>query len=369
MAQRTDLMKSPSNLAQQVALISLVLLALVELALVVQATANRTTPALSTPPPLPVASQLATLPLAPVNFPPPSSLPELPKTINRTLPLTPQAMPTLPVLPPPAETVAPPKPVTLASSMAPRPPLPPGREIKNQQIIDTVEGARQARILGDMQAALEALKAADLNEPGHPEILSEMAMTYEAMGLGDKSQSAWSRVRAMGLSGAGGYYRLAVSKLSNAPEEPESPKTSTVKALKLGKCEIERDVASKREKWNLRVPLIAIEGELIDTSAMDIQIYFFEKSGERIEQAAPERSSAGKWKSAPVFAAGKPEVLEVDYTAPAQQGNKFFHGYMVKVYYQNKLMGEQASPQTLLQFKPPGKSRAGADNALLPPAN
>ena len=369
MALRTDPMKSPGNLAQQVALISLALLAFVEVTLVVQATANRTTQGLSTPPSVPAASQLANLPLDPVNFPPPSSLPELPKTINRTLPLTPQTMPTLPVLPPPVEPVAPPKPVTLASSMAPRPPLPPGREIKNQQIIDTVEGARQARILGDMQAALEALKAADLNEPGHPEILSEMAMTYEAMGLGDKSQSAWSRVRAMGLSGAGGYYRLAVSKLSNSPEEAAIPKTSTVKALKLGKCEIERDSTSKREKWNLRVPLIAIEGEIIDTSAMDIQIYFFEKSGERIEQASPERSSAGKWKSAPVFAAGKPAVLEVDYTAPAQQGNKFFHGYMVKVYYQNKLMGEQASPQTLLQFKPPGKSRAGADNALLPPAN
>ncbi len=360
MASRTDLMKLPSNLAPQVALISLALLALVEVILVVQAAGKRIADARPTPLASLATPTVAVQQIPPPVFTPPSSLPELPTALGKVAPMMPPPLPSALVQP---------QTTTLASSMAPRPPLPPGREIKNQQIMDTVEGARQARILGDMQAALEALKAADLNEPGHPEILSEMAMTYEAMGLGDKSQSAWSRVRAMGLSGAGGYYRLAVSKLSSAPEEPTAQVASNIKALKLGKCEIERDPSSKREKWTLRIPLVAVEGELIDTSAMDIQIYFFEKSGERIEQAAPERSSTGRWKATPVFATSKPEMLTVDYIAPAQQGNKFFHGYMVKVYYKNQLMGEQAFPETLLQFKPPGKNRAGADNALLPPAN
>ena len=40
---------------------------------------------------------------------------------------------------------------------------------------------------------------------------------------------------------------------------------------------------------------------------------------------------------------------------------------MVKLYYKDKLMGEQADPAALLKFRSQQAGSAGADNALLPP--
>ena len=228
-----------------------------------------------------------------------------------------------------------------------------------------VEDARQVRRSGDIQAAIQSFKAADVLQPNHPEILSELALTYEALGLSDKSQAAWSRVRSMGEEGAGGYYRLAASKLDGV--EPVDTATPA-KAMSLGEC----NISMLGSKTVLHVPMIAGPQQAIDPEAMDIQVFFFEKvDGQRIELAPPTRSGDPRWASAePKWLPEKPEVLEVDYTPPApgsSASRQEYHGYMVKLYYKDKLMGEQADPAALLKFRSQQAGSAGADNALLPP--
>lgn len=263
----------------------------------------------------------------------------------------------------------PPAPAAVASaSPAPavaRPPtLPAGKELTDPKVAQMVESARQVRRSGDIQAAIQALKAADVMKPNHPEILSELALTYEALGLSDKSQSAWSRVRAMGEKGAGGYYRLAAAKLEGAEAADATP---AVQAITLGECSI-----SKQDtKTVLHMPMIVTPGQTLNANAMDIQVFFFEADANgHVDRAPAERSGAPRWAGAePSWEPGKPEVLELDYTPPTPSTNAKlqYHGYMVKLYYKDNLMGEQADPPALLKYRPQQPGTAGADNALLPP--
>ena len=228
-----------------------------------------------------------------------------------------------------------------------------------------VEDARQVRRSGDIQAAIASFKAADALKANHPEILSELALSYEALGLADKSQSAWSRVRAMGPEGAGGYYNLAVSKLEGAPQ---AAATVEQNAVSLGQC----STSKAGNRVVLHVPMTAGEGQSINPDLMDIQIYFFEKAdGQRIETAPNSRLGNSRWSAAaPQWAPGKPEVMEIEYVPPtpgSTPSSLEYHGYMVKLYYQDKFMGEQADPPALLKFRSQNEGSGGPENALLPP--
>jgi hypothetical protein len=253
--------------------------------------------------------------------------------------------------------------------------LPAGRDIKSQQVRDMVDAARAVRRGGDMQAALESLRAADLLENGHPEILSELAMTYEAMGLGEKSDGEWRKVLAQGEAGAGGYFALAKAKLAGREDMPKTPERNPVR---IGSCQIIPDkTVTKGQRLALRVPIIAAPGIEVDPTQMDIHVYFFDKVGVQGDRIEPSKADAPaqNWASAPVDwkDEGREELLDVIYNMPELRpeevrdvGRRVFHGYVVKLFYQNRLMGEQAEPRSLLDYKPPGLGPAGADNALFP---
>ena len=252
-----------------------------------------------------------------------------------------------------------------------KPAMPPGREISNPQVREMVEAARAVRKLGDMQVALESLRAADLREPNHPEILSETALTYEAMSLMEKSEAVWRSVIALGEAGGGGYYRLAQAKLESRAATSKSPDRN---AVTLGACQIIPDkTVTKGQRLALRVPIISAPGVDIDPSQMDIHVYFYDKVGtDRIE---PTRADPPTpiWVSAPVDWKEGEELVDFTYNMPELKpeevrdiGKRGFYGYVVKIFYQDRLMGVQAEPKALVDYKPPGVGPAGADNALFP---
>jgi hypothetical protein len=265
-------------------------------------------------------------------------------------------------------------PVGLPSTPPSRlPALPPGKELKNPQAKESVMAAREARKLQDMQAALNELRTADLREPNHPEILGEMALTYEAMGLNAKSQSYWRQIAALGEAEAGGYFLLAKSKLDAAASTPAQGAPAS--PVSLGTCQVIQDpTVQKGERITVRVPIISTPGATIDPSQMTIHVLLFESvnNGERIEQvrAAPPKES---WVSEPVnWQDTREELVDVVYDLPpptAEQirdlGKRKFHGYVVKLFYQDRLVGEQVQPESLretAQRNTPG----GLDNALFP---
>jgi len=267
---------------------------------------------------------------------------------------------------------------TKAAAKSQRPVLPPGGEIRDPRISETVEAAREVRKMGDMKTALEALRKADLHEPNHPEILSEMALTYEAMGLAEKSQAEWHRVAAMGEKMAGGYFLLARSKLDGAPVDPAGAASSATepKPIALGICELKRDFTyTIGEKVTLRIPVKPVAGQSVHAKGINPEVFLFDQFADgRVVQSVATQSPA-RWIPGVVdWTNPLGAVVEMDFTLPAQTaefarthgGVRKIYGYMVKLYHDYRLMGEQAEPELLLNYKQQVAAPVGADNALFP---
>jgi len=255
---------------------------------------------------------------------------------------------------------------------APKPILPDSRRITNPQVLEAIEAARLSRLAGDTATALDSLRSADLIEPQHPEILSEMALTHELMGRPEKARPFWQIVQAMGEAQAGGYYGLAKTKLEDAPLQLNATLTSPIQ---LGNCDVVRDTQpSGGERVTVKVPILATPGAVIDPSQMDIHVFLFEQvnDGERIEQVRADAPHQ-KWTTDPIdWTAPEGETLEITYdlAAPTPEemrnlGKRSFHGYIVKLFYQNKIVGEHSHPNNIQDF-PPRQAPAGLDNALFP---
>lgn len=328
-------------------------------------------PSPAAPEPPPTA---ATAPaLAPAAYAPMSgaSLPASPG-----LATSPQTSPSRPIPPLSGVPLSPGVPPGLATRVAepetPLPSLPQGKQMKNAQAIESVHAAREVRKLQDMQAALNELRAADLLEPNHPEVLGEMALTYELMGINSKAQTYWRQLAEMGEAAAGGYYSLAKSKLGAG--EPLATPAPAFNPVSLGTCRVISDPTVKKgERITVSVPLIAAPGATIDPQKMDIHVLLYESvnNGERIEQvrSAPPQVN---WVSEPVnWQDSREETADVIYDLPPPRpeeirdlGKRKFHGYVVKLFYQDKLMGEQMQPETLRDTQRGGPT--GLDNSLFP---
>lgn len=236
-----------------------------------------------------------------------------------------------------------------------------------------------------MQGALEVLQQADLQYPGHPEVLAETAQCYETMGLNDKAAALWRQLESMDPGQAAGFRDLAQRRL-NAPSTMNSSLApgfsalagdDSAKRLSLGACVAVRDpTAVNGEKVVLRIPILRQGNTTLDPSQVDIDVYFFDRvNGEKIAQTIADEP-VSTWADLPVDWAGiGEEPLEVTYFLPAltpgevaAHGRRAYHGYVVRLYYQNKLQDVAAEPHDLLDFG----SRApqavpGGVNPLLPP--
>lgn len=329
---------------------------------------------------LPVAGN-TTMSLPPASPPRPT---EPAPRVDRIAPISLSTpMPASTVLPAPG-TIATPTMASLSSAPAPVSTtlanVPPGtlsRPINNPQAREMVEQARQMRKLGDMQAALASLRAADLNEPRHPEILSEMAMTYEVMQLSDKAENAWRAVLALGEPAAGGYYGLARNKIESLID---SQKTATfaappTKPVTLGVCQVIPDKSvTKGQRVTLRVPLVAAPGAAIDASQVMLHVYFYDKAADGSVSPTHADQPVFNWVSENVdWKTSGTEMVDVIYNMPELKpeelrnlGKRSYYGYVAKLFYQDQFMGEQAEPKALLDFKPQGAGPAGMNNALFP---
>ena len=107
---------------------------------------------------------------------------------------------------------------------------------------------------------------------------------------------------------------------------------------------------------------------------MDIHVYFYDKVGkDRVEPSKADQPEQ-KWVSQRVdWALHNEELLDVVYHMPELRpeelrdlGKRSYYGYVVKLFYQNRLMSQKADPPSLLDFKPAAPGSAGVENALFP---
>jgi hypothetical protein len=251
---------------------------------------------------------------------------------------------------------------------------------------ETLQVVQQLRPLGDLQSALDLLKKADSQFPDHPVVLHEMAQTYDQMGLTDKALTTWRRLESLGAR-AGEFRTRATQRLGSSPPSTAatslSPATGLTtpltkaldpaKALGLGLCQITRDpVVTSGERLTLRIPILS-QGA-ISPDEVNIDVFFFDLvNGEKVEQTRAD-DPIYTWAGVPVDWAERQEILDVTYHMPvmtAEQmknyGKRKFHGYIVKLYHQNKLMDTAADPASLLGTGGADAGSQGTGNPLLPP--
>jgi len=85
--------------------------------------------------------------------------------------------------------------------------------LKDTMAAEMVRQGNQLRSAGDAKGALERYNEALIKVPGHPRVLSEVAMTYDAMGMPVRAMESWQAIYSLGKTNAGELYFLAEMKL------------------------------------------------------------------------------------------------------------------------------------------------------------
>jgi hypothetical protein len=258
--------------------------------------------------------------------------------------------------------------------------------LTDERVLFFLESALASRERGDMKAALTQLRAAVDLQPSHPRLLYELASTYEKMSLPAKASPVWDQLFALG-EGAGIYFKMAQARFEQGearpPREVETP-------LRLGKIlERSQSATGEVEALTLRIPVQALEGAVIDPGRVSVVTQFYDEvDGEIVETDAVTdnyRWLAGEF---PSWTTNTVEFLDQPYRRaasfpPAPDGGRRYHGYVVKLYYNDHLQDVLAKPAQLasrraepgerglqqpverLDTRPPPGSQV--DDSLFPP--
>lgn len=234
----------------------------------------------------------------------------------------------------------------VAASAAPAEAFP----LTDERVLFFLESALASRERGDMKAALTQLRAAVDLQPAHPRLLYELASTYEKMSLPAKASPVWDQLFALGEA-AGIYFKMAQARFEQGearpPREVETP-------LRLGKIlERSQSASGEVEALTLRIPVQALEGAVIDPGRVSVVTQFYDEvDGEIVETDAVTdnyRWLAGEF---PSWTTNTVEFLDQPYRraagfSSAPDGGRRYHGYVVKLYYNDHLQDVLAKPAQL----------------------
>ncbi|HXA09708.1 MAG TPA: tetratricopeptide repeat protein [Chthoniobacterales bacterium] len=271
--------------------------------------------------------------------------------------------------------------------------------------------ARGFRDRGDTTNAIAKLQQATALDPGNPEILAELALTYESMQLFDRSNEVWRRLQSLGPA-VGPLYELAEVKLrvgvpaqSNAlrangstapPGAPPSDAAGIPDGSTFGISEVTLKTEPEPDaetKLLLRVGVKARPDTPIDHTKVKIQVFFYDTvnndqvvltnadvsyewvtpghdwadTGTEVldvtylrpkrNEPAPGTALANQPVEVPdsvekaKLAARKPSPPAL--LPPSESGPRAYLGYIVRVYYQDQLQAVRAEPARLLNLFPP----------------
>ena len=323
------------------------------------------------PAPAPAARSLGPPPIGSLQLPPASA------------PRQPPAQAAMPppqvgsLGPNPSEKAAP-SPVAVVASTA------TGKAtLKGKPSLD--ELLQQARTLsgqGDMQGCLECLHRGQEHYPANPQLLAELARSYEIMGLSPKAEATWKQLAAMPAQHAGSFLELAQRRLGIAATTGAAG-SGNAGILSLGACSTSTpELTNQGQSVSLGIPIQRRGNARIDPDKVDLDILFFERvNGEKIAQSIADKPDIN-WLQPPVdWSQGGEEALQVGYFLPSMtpaeiqaHGRRSYHGFVVRLYYENRLQDSVAQPADLLHLvglppaaPAPSTSDAQDDGQLLPP--
>lgn len=253
---------------------------------------------------------------------------------------------------------------------------------------ELIEVAVQSRELNDADGAMQALERADLILPDNPVILREKALTYGKLGRADKAQEMWDRISKLG-PGAGTASAFPTPSASMPPPPADAPGSlnsafaslgaggagNVAGPLSLGPCQVVRDATvMKGQKFLLKIPVKSQPGTQVAVTDWNLDVLFYD----RVDDVRLEPTNADPVTMTfdmPVNFQSSEEVVTAVYHMPeltsqemANIGHREFGGYVVKLYYQNRLMSTAAAPRELLGgTSGQGAGSAPVANPLLPP--
>ncbi len=271
----------------------------------------------------------------------------------------------------PAENTAPveqaglPKP-TPVTALLPRHDQAPASE---SRLTELVENARALRERGDTSTALVRLREAQAIYPNQALVISELAITYEKMGLNDKAMEEWRRIYEMGES-AGIYYSAADAKIKAVEAQSQAASTSAPReadgiqpgsVLGLGDIAQDEEADPKAQrKFSLKIPLKSAPATRIDVANVVIQVFFYDIINAK-DVVQTNATVNYRWSTTPpTWQEDDMEILNVEYFQPQpdanarrNEENRKYFGYVVRVYYKKELQDMRADPVTLLKQYPP----------------
>jgi hypothetical protein len=271
-----------------------------------------------------------------------------------------------------------------------RPPAPLDVPITDQEVLTSLDAALLARSRGDMQGALEALRAALRRLPEHPRLLYQMAQTWDMMVLPQKAEPFWRALHRLG-KGAGTFHVLATERLAEGfqqTNEPEEPKEGKFTIKSLYDEEVSDDVQGQLVRFTAVLEKHGTD-EVDVEKDMILAIHFFDTvNGRRLARSQVQQPEL-TCTSLPLNWADGPETFTFEYWQPAMSpaqlvkfGRCRYYGCTLEVYFKNNLQDARATTPELLQSArelplpapPPPDSLLdsalppGAEPSLFPPA-
>lgn len=279
-----------------------------------------------------------------------------------------------------------------------------------KSIPETLLGvAKGYRDRGDTTDAIAKLQQAIALDPGNPEVLAELALTYESMQLFDRSNEVWRRLQSLGQA-AGPLYQLAELKLqvgvptlaantNSAPSDNKQPSDSAGvpdgSTFGISEVTLKKDNDPEAEtRLLLRVGVKVRPETTIDHTKVKIQVFFYDMVNN--DQVVLTNADVSyEWVTpGHDWSDTGTEVLDVTYFRPkrsdpvpgssladqqmevpdsvekaqratrkpkpggellptSESGPREYLGYIVRVYYKDQLQDMRAEPTRLLNLFPP----------------
>ena len=262
---------------------------------------------------------------------------------------------------------------------------------------------KEFREKGDTTNALGRFQEALDSEPDNAAVLQEMAQTYESMQMFDRANDAWRRIKQISPSDSATYAladrRLKVGVPDSPPVEPDSaPAETDVPAHQdvggntegpiMGISEVKTKETPDPEaeaNLTLQISIKKQPNATIDYTKVKVLVYPYDIVDNKDIKLTDADVNFEWLTSKHDWSEANPEVLQVHYVrakttglsdsmlseaaakvrpgqksrgakSSAATGQRKYLGYIVRVYYDDKLQAEQAEPSRLLQQFPSVKS-------------
>jgi len=282
--------------------------------------------------------------------------------------------------------------IALAQARATAPPI---SDTILARLVDTGE---ELRASGNMQGALQALSKAEAAYPEHPRILSQMAATYQEMGVNQTASEYWAEVIALGSAASGPYFDIANRVRNREPllgsvSEPEpvdrAAPSELGSVLAIGEVKVdEQPPGDSGQRVSLRIVVDSVDGGNHVGEDLSLFVFFYDLvNGDQILESTADTSYLYPTEPYDWEVNGKEEFI-VNYNQPKfseeeiiELGQRQYYGYAIQLYYRDALQDTVVMPAEIsrLRLEPPAATappggfpggarpeRIGPENALFP---